>query len=75
VDDSQLNRDSAILMKAGGTAFVNLNDCKLFDTLPEIVREDGPIKVFAYQFSGTTWHPTRYDYPVETYEGVSKKSS
>jgi len=73
VDDSQLNRDSAILMKAGGTAFLNLNDCKLFDTLPEIVREEGPIKVFACQFSGATWHPTCYDYPVERYETVSKK--
>ncbi len=75
VDDSQLNRDSAILMKAAGTTFLNLNDCKLFDTLAEIVREDGPIKVFACQFSGATWHPTCYDYPVEEYEAVSKKKS
>jgi UDP-MurNAc hydroxylase len=73
VDDSQLNRDSAILMKAGGTAFLNLNDCKLFDTLPEIVREEGPIKVFACQFSGATWHPTCYDYAVNKYETYSRK--
>jgi UDP-MurNAc hydroxylase len=73
VDDSQLNRDSAILMKAGGTAFLNLNDCKLFDTLPEIVRDEGPIKVFACQFSGATWHPTCYDYPIDKYETYSKE--
>jgi UDP-MurNAc hydroxylase len=73
VDDSQLNRDSAVLMNAGGTAFLNLNDCKLFDALPEISREQGPIKVFACQFSGATWHPTCYDYPVERYEAFSKK--
>ena len=73
VDDSQLNRDSAILINAGGTAFLNLNDCKLFDTLPEIVRENGPIQTFACQFSGATWHPTCYDYPVERYEALSKK--
>jgi UDP-MurNAc hydroxylase len=73
VDDSQLNRDSAILMNAGGTTFLNLNDCKLFDTLPEIVREEGPIKVFACQFSGATWHPTCYDYTVDEYETYSKK--
>ena len=73
VDDSQLNRDSAILINAAGTAFLNLNDCKLFDTLPEIVREDGPIQTFACQFSGATWHPTCYDYPVERYEALSKK--
>jgi UDP-MurNAc hydroxylase len=73
VDDSQLNRDSAILMKANGTAFLNLNDCKLFDTLAEIVQEEGPIKVFACQFSGATWHPTCYDYPVDKYETYSKE--
>src|ERR1700733_12639732 len=43
VDDSQLNRDSAIMVKVGQTAFFDMNDCKLFDALPEIVREDGPI--------------------------------
>lgn len=73
VDDSHLNRDSAILMNAGGAAFLNLNDCKLFDALPEISREQGPIKVLACQFSGATWHPTCYDYPVERYEAISKK--
>jgi UDP-MurNAc hydroxylase len=75
VDDSQLNRDSAILMRSGDTAFLNLNDCKLFDALPEIVSEDGPIKVFACQFSGATWHPTCYEYPSEKYESISKKKS
>ncbi|HEY4046201.1 MAG TPA: Rieske 2Fe-2S domain-containing protein [Acidobacteriaceae bacterium] len=73
VDDSQLNRDSAILMNADGAAFLNLNDCKLFDALPEISREQGHIKVLACQFSGATWHPTCYDYPVERYEATSKK--
>jgi len=75
VDDSLANRDSAILMKAGGTAFLNMNDCKLFDTLHEIVHEDGPIKVFACQFTGATWHPTCYDYSIAEYEAVSIRKS
>jgi UDP-MurNAc hydroxylase len=75
VDDSQLNRDSAILVRSGDVDFLNLNDCKLFDALPEIVSEDGPIKIFACQFSGATWHPTCYDYPPERYESVSQKKS
>jgi UDP-MurNAc hydroxylase len=75
VDDSQLNRDSAILMRAGASAFLNMNDCKLFDALPGIVREDGPINVFACQFSGATWHPTCYEYSVEKYESIAKKKS
>ena len=73
VDDSWANRDSAILMKASNAAFLNMNDCKLFDLLHEVVHEDGPIKVFACQFTGATWHPTCYDYPIDEYEGVSTK--
>jgi UDP-MurNAc hydroxylase len=75
VDDSQLNRDSAILIKSGPTAFLNLNDCKLFDALPAILNEDGPIKIFACQFSGATWHPTCYEYSPEQYESISKRKS
>jgi UDP-MurNAc hydroxylase len=73
VDDSQLNRDSALLVKSDETAFLNMNDCKLFDTLPEIVREDGPIRIFACQFSGATWHPTCYDYPTAQYEAIATR--
>jgi UDP-MurNAc hydroxylase len=72
VDDSQLNRDSAVLVKTGGSTFLNLNDCKLFDTLPEIARDDGPINIFACQFSGATWHPTCYEYPTDKYEALSR---
>ena len=75
VDDSQLNRDSAVLLRNGDTAFLNLNDCKLFDTLPEIVAENGPVKIFACQFSGATWHPTCYEYERGKYESISKKKS
>jgi UDP-MurNAc hydroxylase len=75
VDDSHLNRDSAILVNAGDTAFFDMNDCKLFDILPEIVREDGPINIFTCQFSGATWHPTCYDYPKSKYERLSAEKS
>ncbi len=75
VDDSQLNRDSAVLVRAGSDAFLNMNDCKLFDSLPELVREEGRIQVFACQFSGATWHPTCYDYPPARYEAISQRKS
>lgn len=75
VDDSRANRDSAILVRADDTTFLNMNDCKLFDTLHQVVREDGQIKVFACQFSGATWHPTCYEYPVARYEAMSSKKS
>ncbi len=73
LDDSELDRDSTILVKADGYCFLNMNDCKLHDRLPQIKQEQGAIDVFAAQFSGATWHPTCYEYPRELYQKISKK--
>ena len=73
LDDSELNRDSAILVKAGGRSFLNLNDCRIVDALPGIVRNEGEPDVFACQFSGAGWHPTCYEYPREQYEAIARK--
>lgn len=73
LDDSELNRDSAMLLKADGQAFLNLNDCRINDALPVIRREEGPIDVLASQFSGANWHPVCYEYPPERYEAISRK--
>lgn len=77
VDDRELNRDSAILVRADGTTFLNLNDCKIHERVPEIVEQHGPIDVYTCQFSGASWHPTSYDYPDEQYEEIvrSKRRS
>ena len=73
LDDSELNRDSAILIEAEGQTFLNLNDCRIFDALPTIAHEQGPIDVFTCQFSGAGWHPTCYEYPRKTYEAIARK--
>ena len=73
LQDSGLCRDSAILMRVGGNTLLNLNDCKLYDELPSIVHEQGPISVFTCQFSGATWHPICYDYAPEEYERISSR--
>ena len=73
LDDSELNRDSAMLLKADGRAFLNLNDCRINDALPVIRREEGGIDVLATQFSGANWHPVCYDYPPQRYEAISRK--
>ena len=73
LDDSELNRDSAMLVKAGGRSFLNLNDCRIIDALPGIARDEGAPDVFACQFSGAGWHPTCYDYPREQYEAIASK--
>jgi UDP-MurNAc hydroxylase len=72
VDDSIVDRDSAILVELGSHRFVNLNDCKLLDRLPEIANT-GHVDVFTCQFSGATWHPTCYAYPPDVYEAISTK--
>jgi UDP-MurNAc hydroxylase len=73
LDDSELNRDSAILVQAGGRSFLNLNDCRIIDALPGIARQEGAPDVFACQFSGAGWHPTCYDYSREQYEAIASK--
>lgn len=72
LDDSELDRDSAILIRADGQSFLNLNDCKIHDRLSEVL-ETGPIDVFTAQFSGAVWHPICYNYPKKRYEAVSTK--
>ena len=73
LDDSELNRDSAILIKADGQAFLNLNDCRITDALPVIRRAEGAMDVLAMQFSGANWHPVCYDYPAARYAAISRK--
>lgn len=71
IDDSELNRDSAMLLGADGCTFLDLNDCRISDRLPEIRRKEGRVDVFACQFSGANWHPVCYEYNSTEYERIS----
>lgn len=73
VDDGELNRDSAILVeeKTSGKKFLNLNDCKIYDRLHQIKKEEKTIDIFTCQFSGATWHPTCYEYEKNIYEKIA----
>lgn len=72
LEDAELDRDSAILLSVGGHSMLNLNDCKLFDRLPQIVANCS-VDVFTAQFSGAVWHPVCYDYPQRQYEAISRR--
>jgi UDP-MurNAc hydroxylase len=74
-DDTEINRDSAALVRAGNTSFPDLNDCKIFDQLPGIMKSQARIDVFSCQFSGATWHPTCYDYPNDEYEILARRGT
>lgn len=71
--DAGLNRDSALLVRAEGQTFLDLNDCKLHDRLSQIAAEEGPIDVFSAQFSGAVWHPTCYEYDRALYGALSRR--
>ena len=71
IDDSGMNRNSAILVKEADFSFLNLNDCKIYDRLHQIRQANGPINVLACQFSGASWHPTCYAYSPEEYARIA----
>jgi UDP-MurNAc hydroxylase len=73
LDDSGLNRDSAILVKFGRDVLLNLNDCKLYDEVAAIAALEGPVSVLTCQFSGATWHPTCYGYEPDEYRRISRQ--
>ncbi|MGB1247476.1 MAG: Rieske 2Fe-2S domain-containing protein [Chitinophagales bacterium] len=73
IDDSELNRDSAILVSTDTRQFLNINDCKLHDKLFYIKETYGKIDVFAAQFSGATWHPVCYGYSDREYRNISRR--
>ncbi|MCP3101714.1 Rieske 2Fe-2S domain-containing protein [Myxococcus sp. K15C18031901] len=73
VSEQGTNRDSGVMVRGEHHCFVNINDCKLHDRLARIAEEEGPIDLFAAQFSGAIWHPTCYEYPPETYAAISLK--
>lgn len=70
--DEEIDCDSAILLKTDSKSFLNLNDCKLDEMLPSILKNYGKIDIFASQFSGAIWFPTCYEmYNKEVYERIS----
>jgi UDP-MurNAc hydroxylase len=73
LDDAELDRDSAILVRHDDCTFLNLNDCKLYDYLSAIKERFSKIDVFACQFSGAVWHPVCYDYSKREYERITKQ--
>ena len=64
--DAELNRDSGILFEHDDKRFLNLNDCKIFDRLPNLFPHG--VTYLAIQFSGANWHPTCYKYSEQEYE-------
>lgn len=71
IEESGINTDSAILAESNGRTLLNINDCKIYDRVPEIL--PGPIDTLTGQFSGATWHPLCYTYDQEAYRRISHR--
>lgn len=75
IDDGGINHDSAVFVAAPGLTFFNQNDCKLFDRLPLLAKELGPLDYYSVQFSGANWHPACFELPDEQRRLVAKKKA
>jgi len=71
--DTELNCDSAILVKDESHSFLNINDCKIYDRLENIKNTHGNIDIFTAQFSGASWYPTCYRMSDNVYREVCQK--
>lgn len=73
IDESGINRDSAIFLKAPDLTFFDGNDCKIFDRARWLLEQCGPIDIMSSQFSGANMHPICYDMTPEEYQKVSRQ--
>lgn len=74
IDESYSNEDSGILVESDGVKFLNMNDCRAYDTLD--IEEIQPVDLFTIQFSGASWFPSVYDHaPDEKARLATKKNS
>ncbi len=65
IDDTGINRDSAIIVNDGKKTFLNMNDCKIYERTKSLLDKYGKIDLAAIQFSGATWYPVCYDFNNE----------
>src|SRR5207245_7919713 len=60
IDESYSNEDSGIFVEADGCSFLNMNDCRAYDTIDPVALQ--PVDLFTIQFSRASWYPRVYDY-------------
>ncbi len=61
IDESGINRDSAIFFKSKDLSFFDGNDCKIFDRASHLLETCGSIDIMSAQFSGANMHPICYE--------------
>jgi len=66
-EDSPLNHDAAVVVVANGRVLLDLNDARLSPAQILQIRAavGGDIDVLTIQGSSATWHPMRYELPLQ----------
>ncbi len=73
IDESGINRDSAIFVKTADFSFFDGNDCKIFDRAEWLKQQCGHIDILSSQFSGANMHPICYDISKDDYKKISRQ--
>jgi UDP-MurNAc hydroxylase len=73
IDESGINRDSAILLKSKNLSFFDGNDCKIFDRASWLRERCGTIDIMSCQFSGANMYPVCYEKTTDEYKNISRQ--
>ncbi len=73
IDESGINRDSAIFLRCKDLSFFDANDCKIYDRALWLREVCQRIDVLTVQFSGANMHPITYDMEETSYRRVSRE--
>jgi UDP-MurNAc hydroxylase len=73
IDESGINRDSAIFLQSEGLSFFDGNDCKIFDRSSWLLERCGSIDVMSSQFSGANMYPICYEKTLDEYKKISRQ--
>ncbi len=75
VSEPPQNHDSAMVLRADGQTFLNMNDARLFPIqFREIQQKSGGvIDMFGYQGAGASWYPMCYEYPPDRARELSRQ--
>lgn len=73
MDESGINRDSAIFLKSRDLSFLDVNDCKIYDRAAWLAEKCGAIDILSCQFSGANMHPICYEMSESAYKQISRQ--
>lgn len=73
-EESPMNHDSAMVVRSGGHAILNMNDARLSPSQLRSIRAElgGTVDLLALQGAGASWYPICYEYEPQRMREVSR---